>query len=422
MIERAGAPRGTLATLTRRELLALLAAGPGAAGATLRAQTGPGRRVFNAGLGGYLIEPDGSVKTWSLLGNSTKAHFGLGSNEPIPPNTAFEIPGLRDVETIAPGGSSTFALLSSGQIVAWGANARGQIGNTPRAELEVTAYARGVAASPTPVLDITDAVQIAAGADHALAVTRDGSVFTWGYNLAGQLGVHPRPVINFRTHTPASMAYVPFPIRIPGLSRVKGVAAGHDYSLALLDDGTVRAWGANRAGQLGDGTVTDRPTPVPVAGVRNAVAIGAQGLLSAAVLAHGTVMTWGAGNAGLGRKNFTQDVAAPTPALVEGASGIASMSVGAGIVLAITNAGTVISWGDQTVGERGHPGALPAPIPGLSSVRSVAAHGGSSLFALADGTILTIGQVPYWARLEGGDPGVSPRLIPLVLKNLKNPL
>ena len=99
------APHGRLApTLTRRELLALLAAGPGAAGAAMRAQTARDRRVFNPGLGGYLLEPDGSVKTWSLLDTAGYSH-GLGTNERIPPYTAFEIPGLRDVVTMAPCGS-----------------------------------------------------------------------------------------------------------------------------------------------------------------------------------------------------------------------------------------------------------------------------------------------------------------------------
>ena len=66
--------------------------------------------------------------------------------------------------------------------------------------------------------------------------------------------------------------------------------------------GTVRAWGYNVAGEVGDGTVVMRTTPVQVLGIRNAVAIGAGSSLSVALLADGTVMTWGEHVAGqLGR-------------------------------------------------------------------------------------------------------------------------
>jgi hypothetical protein len=81
----------------------------------------------------------------------------------------------------------------------------------------------------------------------------------------------------------------------------------------------------------------------------------------------------------------------------------------------------VVSWGNQRVGERGHPGIAPAPIPGLAHVLSVEAYTATRFAVLANGTIMTLGVVPYWARL-GGEKTVAPFPIPLLTRNLKNPM
>lgn len=99
-------------------------------------------------------------------------------------------------------------------------------------------------------------------------------------------------------HTRLSQ-FVPYPVRIPNLQNVVAISAGDRHSLALLKDGTVRAWGLNRHGQVGDGTSTNRDVPTTVPGVRNAVAIAAGGYRSVAVLADGTVMEWGANHVNL---------------------------------------------------------------------------------------------------------------------------
>ena len=77
---------------------------------------------------------------------------------------------------------------------------------------------------------------------------------------------------------------MPYPVRIPGLTDVVAISAGDMHSLALLKDGTVRAWGENKYGQIGDGSTVNRNAPTPVTGVRNVVAIAATGYSSVAVL------------------------------------------------------------------------------------------------------------------------------------------
>jgi alpha-tubulin suppressor-like RCC1 family protein len=406
--------------MTRRDAVMLLAAAPMAAVDPLRAQAPSARRVISAGLDTFLIESDGTVKGWSLL-EPYGWRFGLGHANRVPKYTAFTVPGLRDVVAMAAAVNTAYALLPDGTILSWGGNARGELGATPLADVEVSASGRGTALSPLPVVTITDAIGIAAGDYHALAVTRAGEVFVWGYNLYDQLGID-MPIIKYTTRSPAAMQYLPFPVRIPGLNEVVAVAGGSAHSLALLKDGTIRAWGTNGSGQVGDGTTITRKMPVPVVGVRNAVAIAADSGISAALLADGTVMTWGAGNGALGRKTVTRDAPHPTPALVEGVSGIRALAIGSIHMVALTKTGTVMSWGDNMIGEIGHPGASPRAIAGLTNVTSVEAYTGRTFAVLANGTIMALGHVPWWAHIQGGDHTVAGFPIPLVIKNLNNPL
>jgi alpha-tubulin suppressor-like RCC1 family protein len=177
----------------------------------------------------------------------------------------------------------------------------------------------------------------------------------------------------------------------------------------------------NRRGQLGDGTTTNRRTPVAVLGIKNAVALAAGGWISAALLADGRVMTWGSGNVGLGRPDIKLDAANPTPAPVPGVGGIRAIALAELHALALTSTGTVVSWGEDAHGRRGHRRNVPSEIAGLKGIQSIAAGGASSFAVDAGGTITTWGMVPLWARVDGDDQGLSRTPIPLVLKGLKNP-
>jgi alpha-tubulin suppressor-like RCC1 family protein len=155
------------------------------------------------------------------------------------------------------------------------------------------------------------------------------------------------------------------------------------------------------------------PYPMRVAGLSDVIAVAAGGSHSLALLADGTVMAWGHGNFGLGRKGFKPDGPHPIPAPVPGVSGIRALACGESHMLALTNAGTIVSWGTDLVGEVGHRKQLPTPIPSLKGVRYVAADVARSLATLADGTIMAWGKVPKATTTE-------PR--PFVASGLKNPL
>ena len=103
------------------------------------------------------------------------------------------------------------------------------------------------------------------------------------------------------------------PVVASGLATVKAIAVGHDHSCALLANGSLRCWGDNFFGQLGDGTFTDRLSPVDVSGLSTATAISAGTHLTCAQLVNGALRCWGnnrTGQVGRGGGGITP---APVP-------------------------------------------------------------------------------------------------------------
>ncbi|MFH1321405.1 MAG: Ser-Thr-rich GPI-anchored membrane family protein, partial [Bacteroidota bacterium] len=138
----------------------------------------------------------------------------------------------------------------------------------------------------TIVHDSPSVISIAGGYKYSLALLSDGRVLAWGCNYDGQLG----DGTTTDRHTP---------VEVTGITDAVMVEAGYYHSLALLSDGRVLAWGSNEYGQLGDGTTTDRHTPVEVTGITDAVAIAAGGYYSLALLSDASVLAWGCNEYGL---------------------------------------------------------------------------------------------------------------------------
>ena len=114
------------------------------------------------------------------------------------------------------------------------------------------------------------ATAISTGGGHACALLSDATVKCWGSNRSGELGD------GTRTRRLTAVA-------VRGLAGATSVSAGYGMSCALLADGTARCWGDNRHGQLGDGTTTSRSTPVAVQGLTGIVAVSAGAFSACAV-------------------------------------------------------------------------------------------------------------------------------------------
>jgi alpha-tubulin suppressor-like RCC1 family protein len=204
------------------------------------------------------LRSDGTVWAW---GNNL--YNELGAQEPDVYDNSdvpVQVAGLSGVTQIAAGESFGMAVQTTVKLGflrhslwTWGQNAWGQVGNGQLTD----ASEPGGVINPYQVTGIPAPAAIAAGTYSAMMVGTDGSVWGWGQNLFGNLGVGT---------TGASIIYSPTRTLNPG-SGIIQLAAGYDYVLGLRSDGTVVAWGNNSNGQLGDGTTTTSVTPVQVSGL-----------------------------------------------------------------------------------------------------------------------------------------------------------
>ena len=198
--------------------------------------------------------------------------------------------------------------------MSWGANGYGQLGVGAQRLPGPQGGEFTSSGQPLEISGLTEVRSVAAGAGLMLAVLEGGGVEAWGENEDGQLGTGTStgPEVCEQSGMelePCSLK----PLAVHGLGGVRAVAAGGAHGLALLEDGTVEAWGSNQQGQLGQGSIegpevcetrffqgvhgcSTRPIPVP--GLHNVKAIAAGQADSFALLENGTVMAWGGDEAG----------------------------------------------------------------------------------------------------------------------------
>lgn len=208
-----------------------------------------------ANLTGITAMAAGNGHLLALLANGTAWGWGLNDNHqlgagqgaPIVADTALQALGLDQVVAISSGRYSFNAALRADSTVwTWGYNQWGQLGNGNNTTGD----------TPAPVPGLTDIVSIArqGGQGHMRAVRDDGTVWAWGYNLAGQLGNG--------TNTDSNV-----PVQVNNITDVVAVTCGMSHVLALKSDGTAWAWGSSDWGQLGYGGLLASYVPVAVNGI-----------------------------------------------------------------------------------------------------------------------------------------------------------
>lgn len=331
------------------------------------------------------LSHDGIARSW---GTNNRGQLGtaatLSTVQPIPTQLRL------NSTTAMTGAARVYAGLQHGLLItnastgvlrAWGRNDSGQLGDgslVDRSGCVAVATSSG----------LTHVVAASAGFDHSLALKSDGTVWAWGSNASGQIG-------NNSTQSSAT------PIRVTPAAPVfpysfQAVAAGHDHSLALRNDGTIWAWGANTHGQLGTGTTTASLVPVQVQNLPSALtvtAIAAGDGFSLALLSDGSVRTWG--RADKGQLGHDSDLFSTTPVQpVDLGSGVTAIAAGVDHVLARKSDGSVWGWGSNFAGELGGlvPAAqfVPQIILGLTDAAVIDAG------AARSGAVLTDGSVVLW--------------------------
>lgn len=322
----------------------------------------------------------GGAKCWGSDGNGKLGNGGDPSSL-----TPVSVSGLDSgVAAIAVGGHHSCALLTTGGVKCWGYNIYGQVGDGTTPSDRNT---------PVDVIGLTSGVAaISTGSYHSCALLTTGGVKCWGYNGYGQLG-------NGSTTDSST------PVDVTGLtSGVVAITAGGYHTCALLAGGTVKCWGYNFAGQLGDNSTTQRTTPVSVSGLSNVSKISAGGYHSCALLTSGGMKCWGYDNYGqvgdnevLSNRLIPVDVMGLT-------SGVTFISAGDTNTCAIITGGAVKCWGWNAYGEIGDGTTTqrntPVNVSGLTS-------GVNKISAGIDHTCasLTGGGVKCWGRNDSGDLG-----------------
>ena len=247
--------------------------------------------------------------------------------------------------------------------------------------------------TPVAVAGLMNGVSaISLGSGHACALLNSGTVRCWGNNAAGQLGN-------------GSFINSALPVTVSGLSGVTAISAGKNGShTCAIASGAATCWGQNSDGQLGNNTTTNANTPVAVSGLSSGVvAISAGGKHSCAVTTGGVTQCWGNNDYGqLGNNN------AGTPSYVPVAtntltSGVQSISAGYDFNCALKNDGSVYCWGSNGLGQSALGNTPAASIPTLTPLHSgivaIASGGG---FACA---LNNLGAVQCWGNNDAGQLG-----------------
>jgi alpha-tubulin suppressor-like RCC1 family protein len=249
---------------------------------------------------------------------------------------------LSEVSAISASTGLSLALLNNGTVVAWGENRQGQLGNGTTTPSSV----------PVPVSGLSEVSAIAAAGKFGLALLKNGTVRAWGYNQSGQLGTGSTKGPEECREKGQYCSKVPVPVS--GLSEVSAISAGSyfatgsNFALALLKNGTVKAWGSNESGELGNGGTENSDLPVAVTGLAEVKAISAGGD-SLALLKEGTSKAWGPNESGqLGRSTGPEACSGPNvgavpcsrvPVSVNGLTHITAISSSTDFNLAIGKAG-----------------------------------------------------------------------------------
>jgi alpha-tubulin suppressor-like RCC1 family protein len=250
------------------------------------------------------------------------------------------------------------------------------------------------------------ATQVSASDLWSAALMEDGSVWAWGANNASQLG------------TPSSTTYLStVALEVPLPPPLLAISAGFEFCLALAADGTVWGWGDDGNSELGDGGASVPVShPVHVPGLSSVVAISAGHSHVLALKSDGTVWGWGANNDGqIGTGTTGTQVNSPTQIL--GLTQAVAVSAGKNHSLALLSNGTVWAWGYNADGELGNgttgsPVTSPVQVANLTGITSISAGGAHSLAVDSNGQVWawgsnTLGQLGTGAVTPGGGSRVQ---------------
>lgn len=338
--------------------------------------------VTSAAYDSYFVTSTGGVLA---VGENPLGELGNGntttSSTPVP----VDLPSGTGVTAVVGGGYFALALSDTGSVLSWGQDFAGQLGDG-----SISAFADTPRSVDLPAA--TKITQLAAGCNHALALTGTGQVLAWGEDFSGQLGDAAR-----------ASSDVPVPVHLPAGTVVSQIAAGCNTSYALTSKGALYAWGSGAQGELGTGaTLVSTSVPVPVA-VRSGVtpvAISAGNSDGYLLTSAGGVLAWGSNNIGQLGSGGGASALSPKPVDLPSTVRVASVVGGGFNAFAITTGHQLYAWGGDYDGQDGvgslrdlfepTPVAFPAGV-GVASVNGASAGGFQAVAEATDGSVFAWG-------------------------------
>ena len=288
------------------------------------------------------IKTDGTLWTWGTNSNGQLADNTTVSRST--PVTTFA--GGTNWKQVSAGGNHTAAIKTDGTLWGWGGNSQGQLGDNTiiNRSTPITTFAGG-----------TNWKQVSGGNQYTAAIKTDGTLWTWGRNDTGQLGTN--------TSTFAVIPATPV-TTFAGGTNWKQVDCGGYVTSAIKTDGTLWTWGFNYAGNLGDNTTINRSTPVTTfAGGTNWKQVISGGTNVVAIKTDGTLWTWGRNDMG-GTIGDNTTITRSTPVTTfAGGTNWKQVSCGNWFIEAIKTDGTLWTWGRNSYGQLGDNTAINRSTP-----------------------------------------------------------
>jgi len=242
------------------------------------------------------IDEDGGVVCWGI------GYRGDGAGKAVGSTPSYA--AIEHATQASLGENHGCAHIDGGTIVCWGENTNGQLGTD----------AGGNALTPVPVDGVTTARSVTSGGDVSCATLANGHVQCWGNNAYGTLGRHDAGAVDMTATD----------VELPAGVSAVGVATTSSHACALSSVGTVYCWGTNGSGEVGvgsvDGGVIDTPrvtAPTLVNGLTNVVHVAVAEAVSCAVTANGGAYCWGNNSAGQLGQGTSDSNAHPAPVRVQ---------------------------------------------------------------------------------------------------------
>lgn len=236
-------------------------------------------QVSVAGGGGAsssAVKTDGTLWTWGYNGSGN-----LGDGTVVTKSSPVQVGALTSWAQVSVGNHHMSAIKTTGSLWAWGGgpatNNQGQTGLNDVIERS----------SPVQVGALTNWASVAANTSHTGAVKTDGTLWTWGRNFDGQLGIGSGGYGQRRSS----------PVQVGALTSWAQIAIGRQHTMAIKTTGSLWGWGDAANGRLGNGsTYPALNSPVQIGALTNWRQVTAGFPTSAAVKTDGTLWTWGRGD------------------------------------------------------------------------------------------------------------------------------